>query len=93
MILPSSSSYSWTVSGPFLRSSFRAALNIILFPLSSTSCSKLLAVKEDLLGTRMVPAVLNSLSASAELGRAVLYRIIYVFYLLGPLPTGTLAQL
>ena len=50
MILPSSSSYSWTVSGPFLRSSFRAALNILLFPLSSTSCSKLLAVKEDLMG-------------------------------------------
>ena len=77
LVLLSSSSYSWSwsVSGPFLRSSFRAALNILLFPLSSTSCSKLLAVKEDLLGRRMLPAVLNNLSAAAELGRAVLYRM------------------
>ena len=45
------SSYSLrSVSGPLLRSSLRAALNMLLFPLSSTRCSKLLTVKEDLLG-------------------------------------------
>lgn len=70
----SSYSWAWSVSGPFLRSSFRAALNILLFPLSSTSCSKLLAVKGAVLEQRMLPTVLNNLSAAVELWKTVLYR-------------------
>lgn len=58
-----------------MRSFLRKLLNLLLLPFNITNCSKLFAVREDLLGRRMSPAVLNNLSAAAELGKEVLYLI------------------